>query len=160
MILIFLNWICDQQTAVMGVIGDAAARMLPNYLVLQILPLARNAIGNFALHGCGQAAADLPAVAAHRLLFERDFGVADRDHPEQERAAQPADRGPERHEGKEHQHAVIVFEAGGSENLHPGESGADAERRAAERANDQTQQDKQRDFHDVFQAVRMTPYGW
>jgi hypothetical protein len=29
MILIFLNWICDQQTAVMRVIGDAAAGMLP-----------------------------------------------------------------------------------------------------------------------------------
>src|SRR5712671_943435 len=130
------------------------------YLKLQIVPFARNAIAIFALHKCGMLARILALAAVHRLLLQRDFGVTDRDHPEQERAAQSADRGAERHEGKVHQHAVIVFKAGGSEELHPAESGADPECRAAERANDQTQQHKHRDFHDVFQPVRMRPYGW
>ena len=103
------------------------------YLKLQIVPFARNAIAIFALHKCRLLARILALAAVHRLLLQRDFGVTDRDHPEQEPAAQSADRGAERHEGKEHQHAVIVFKAAGSEDLQPGEAGADAERRAAER---------------------------
>jgi hypothetical protein len=52
-------------------------------LKLKILPFARNAIGIFALHKCELVAGDLTVAAARRLLFERDFRVADRDHPEQ-----------------------------------------------------------------------------
>jgi hypothetical protein len=73
----------DQQMAVMGVIGDAAAGMLHNYLKLQILPFARNAIGISALHKCRLAAGDLPVAPARRLLLQRDFRIADRDHSEQ-----------------------------------------------------------------------------
>jgi hypothetical protein len=65
--------------------------------------------------------ASLPLAPAHRLAFDGDFGVADRDHAEQERAAEPADRGAERHEGEEHQHPAIAFKAGGLEQLEPGE---------------------------------------
>ena len=90
----------------------------------------------------------LDVVAARRLLFDGDFGVADRHHAEQQRAAEPADDSTKRHEGKEHQHSAIAFSAGGLEDFDPGKPGADAERGAAEDAQHQTQQRKQRDFHE------------
>src|SRR6266576_3108724 len=87
-----------------------------------------------------------------RLLLEGDFGVADRDHAEGECAAEPADHGAQRHEGEEHQHAAIAFKVRGLEDFDPGKSGADAERGPAERAQHQTQQHKQRDFHGAVSA--------
>jgi hypothetical protein len=45
----------------------------------------------------------LPVAQACRLPFEGDFSVTNRDHGKQQGAPDTADRGAERHEGKEHQ---------------------------------------------------------
>jgi hypothetical protein len=87
----------------------------------------RNAIAIFALHKCGRFHRFLPVEAAYGLLFDGYRGVADRDHAEQQRAAKSADRGSQRHEGKEHQRAAIAFKSGGFEQFDPGEPGGDAE---------------------------------
>src|SRR5882757_10970915 len=104
----------------------------------------------------------LPVAAARGLLFDGYFGVTDRDHAEQQRAAQSADRGAKRHEGKEHQRAAIAFKTGGFEQFDPGEPGADAESRAAQGTQNQTEQDKQRDFHgcDFFGSMSAEPHVW
>ena len=86
--------------------------------------------------GTGKPSAVAPARG---LPLEGDFGIADRDHAEQQRAAEPADRRTQRHEGKEHQHAAIAFKAAGLEDFDPGKPGADAERGTAQRAQHQTQ---------------------
>ena len=62
----------------------------------------------------------------------------------------PPIAGAERHEGEEHQHAAIAFKIRGVEDFDPDKAGADAERGAAERAQQQTQQHKQRNFHGGF----------
>src|SRR5258706_1145376 len=53
----------------------------------------------------------LAIVPPPRLLFDGDFGIADRGHAEQQRTAEPADDGAERHEAKEHQHSAVSFKA-------------------------------------------------
>lgn len=92
-------------------------------------------------------------VATHRLAFHRDFGVAQGHHCEKQRAGEPADHGAKRHEGKEHQHAAIAFKIAGFEDFDPAESCTDAKRGAAQRAEDHTQQRKQRDFMRLFSFV-------
>src|SRR5438094_692089 len=95
---------------------------------------------------------ELAVAPARRLLFERDFGIADRDHPEQQRAAQPADRGAERHEGKEHQDAAIAHLRSGPSD-HPGMTGsarygglAPAINRQGEGESDSVELDQTPDF--------------
>ena len=63
-----------------------------------------------ALHKCRDFAFST-LRAAHRLAFDGDFGVSDRDHAEQQGAADTADRGAQGHEGEEHQHAAIAFKS-------------------------------------------------
>src|SRR6267378_1434377 len=94
-------------------------------------------------------------VPARGLLSDGDFGIANRGHAEQQRTCEPADRSSERHEGKEHQHSAIAFKAGGLEDFGPGQSGADPERGAAECAQHQSEQDKQRDFHEGVFLIEM-----
>src|ERR1700744_3452935 len=82
-----------------------------------------------------------PALAVgpmHRLAFDGDLIIARGHHAEQQRAADSAERRPEWHEGKEHQHAAIAFEIAGVEDLDPGQPGADTKRGAAQRAQHQT----------------------
>ena len=55
--------------------------------------------------------------------------------------------GAKRHESEEHQHSAIAFKAACFEKFDLGKPGADAKRSATQRAQHQTQQDKQRDFH-------------
>ena len=140
-----------------GVIGDVRARWPRlNTLSFKIRPsyLAEIQSPFFALHKCGRSFRRLPVPPARRLPFDGDFGVADRDHPEQQRAAEPADRGPQRHEGKEHQHAAIAFKIGGFEDFDPGQPGADPERGAAQRPQNQTEQASNAIFMDVVSLCR------
>jgi hypothetical protein len=63
------------------------------------------------------------------------------------RIAITANNSAKRHESEKHQHSAIAFEAACFEKFDPGKPGADAKRSATQRAQHQTQQDKQRDFH-------------
>src|SRR6478735_476203 len=65
----------------------------------------------------------LTVMTARRHPFVGDFGVANRDHAEQQGAADGADRGAERHEGEEHQHAAIAFKTRGFKDSRPGPTG-------------------------------------
>src|ERR1700722_7713165 len=98
--------------------------------------------------------AQLPVGLAGRLAVNGDFGVAESNHAEQQGAAEAAERSSERHEGEEHQHSAIAFKAAGVEDFDPGQPGADAKRRTAERAQHQTEDGKQRDFHGRVFAPR------
>src|ERR1700719_539516 len=97
-------------------------------------------------------------VRAGWLPSDGDFIVASCDDTEQQRATEPADRGANGHEGEEYQHAAIAFKACVFDDVAPGESGPDAKRAAAERAQHQTEQGEQGDFHEcVSSPVRNTP---
>jgi hypothetical protein len=88
-------------------------------LQVEIDQSGQTAIAIFALHKCGCSAAST-AMAVPGLAFDGDLGIAEGNQAESQRAAQPADGSAQRHEGEEHQHAVISFETHGFKQFEPG----------------------------------------
>ena len=120
--------------------------MLNFIVTTQIGPFGQNTIDIFALHKCGDSR-DLAVSRASRLPFDGDFGVAKRDHAEQQGAAKSADGSPQRHEGEEHQRPARAFKTGGFCDFDPGEPGGKPESGAAQCAQYQPEHAQQRDFH-------------
>jgi len=139
--------------ALMSVIIDAGLKCFAALLQPEIVQFAQITIAVFALHKCGDSSRfsdHLMVMAAHRLALDGDFGVANGNDAKQQGAPDTADRGPQRHEGEEHQHPAIAFKTRGFEDFHPGETGSDAQCRASQRPQRQTKQSQQRDLHTFF----------
>ena len=132
--------------------------LLISLLGVEVGQFVQTAIRISALHKC-RGSATSTGMAVPGLAFDGDLGVAQGDQAEGQRAAQSADCGTERHEGEEHQHAVMTFKTRGFEDFDPGQPGADPERRTSQRPQRQTKQSQQRDLHMFFLSAKCLVVG-
>jgi hypothetical protein len=99
---LFLNWLADSKRSFGALNGAGPGCCISISLSrLEIDQSGQTAIANSALHKCDGSATST-AMAAPCLVFDRDRGIAQGDQAEGQRAAQAADAGAERHDGKEH----------------------------------------------------------
>ena len=80
-------------------------------------------------------------------MLDAEFVWAGSGDAEQDGAGDAAEQGANGHEGEKHQHGAVAFEIAGLEQFDPRNPGTEAERAAAEKSEDETQQDQQDDFH-------------